>query len=152
MPFVYVEGERAGPSAVGILVPPGRRTLLIVRPRALDWDLLPVAPEAGVLGFWEVGRDFAPRLAAELARALEFGCGSRVDAIASPGGAGYQVRASVGRFVLVVCARIPGQVYQPLTFATVDEACTAVERVGKFLCPAAHAEQEIYLNNRHFER
>jgi len=150
MPFVYVEGERAGPSALGILVPPGRRTLVIVRPRGLDWDLLPVDPEAENLRFWEVGREFAPRLAQELARALEAGCANRVDAIAAPDGMGYQVRAGVGRFVLLLCARNPGQAYQALAFPTVSEACAAAERVAAVLAPASHAEQEIYLNTRHF--
>lgn len=152
MPFVYVEGERAGPSALGILVPPGRRTLVIVRPRNLAWDLLPVDPEAVGQRFWEVGREFAPRLAQELASALEAGGDNRVDAIAAPDGTGYQVRAGVGRFVLLLCARDPGQAYQPLAFATVNDACAVAERVAAILSPASHAEQEIYLNTRHFAR
>src|SRR5207302_3778230 len=39
-PLRRVEDAHAGPHAVGILVPPGRRTVVIVRPRALIWDLL----------------------------------------------------------------------------------------------------------------
>jgi hypothetical protein len=57
-PLRRVFGERSGPTALGILVPPGRRTVLILRPRALAWDLLlthpgPAAP------FRELGRDEA---------------------------------------------------------------------------------------------
>jgi hypothetical protein len=151
MPFVHVEGEQAGPSALGILVPPGRRTLLVVRPRPLDWDLLPLDPESAAPRFWEVGRDFAPRLAQELARALAAG-DNRVDAIAAPDSAGYHVRAGVGRFVLIVCARRPGQAYQPLVLDSVREACAVAEQVGRFVCPAPQAEQELYLNTRHFSR
>ena len=38
--FRRVDDDRAGPAAMGILVPPGRRTFLILRPRALAWDLI----------------------------------------------------------------------------------------------------------------
>ena len=41
--FRLVEAEKAGPMALGILVPPGPRTLLILRPRVLkELDLLVV--------------------------------------------------------------------------------------------------------------
>jgi hypothetical protein len=154
--FRHVAGDRAGPNALGILVPPGRRTLVIVRPRALDWDLLPVDPHAQAeLKFWELSGQFAPKLAREVVQALEAGAiqrGSRVEAIAAPDGAGYQVRAGIGDFVLLVCARVPGQAYRPLTFPTVAEACAAAERIGDVLCPAPHAEQEVYFNTQHFAR
>ena len=53
-----VEGDRAGPDALGILVPPARRTFVILRPRALPWDLLLLRdPEAEA--FRELGRDEA---------------------------------------------------------------------------------------------
>lgn len=157
-PFRLVAGDQAGPSALGILVPPGRRTLVIVRPRPLQWDLLPADPEAANgngLRFWEISREFAPRVAAELLHVLQQGSdsrGNRVEAIAAPDGLGYQVRASVGRFVLIVCERSPGRPYEPLIFATVAAACAAAERLGAFLCPAADAGQEVYLNMRHFSR
>ncbi len=156
MPFSRVQGERASPSALGILIPPGRRTMMIVRPRALDWDLLPVDPRANdEPHFWEVSREFAPRLAQEFLSALteegEPG-GNRVEAIAAPDGDGYQVRAGVGRFVLIVCGRVAGQPYQPLVFESVAEACAAADRISSFLCPARDAEQEVYLNTRQFSR
>ena len=50
-PLRRVEAGRAGPGALGILVPPGRPTVLILRPRALPWDLLLVrAGEGGEAG------------------------------------------------------------------------------------------------------
>ena len=155
MPFREVAGEQAGPAALGILVPPGRRTLVVVRPRALNWDLLPLDPQAAEgegPRFWEVGRAFAPRLAQELAGALQANHGSRIEPVAAPDGNGYQIRAGIGRFVLIVCARIPGQAYQPLLFATVADACTAAEQIEAFLAPATHADQELYLNTSHFSR
>ena len=35
-----VTGEEAGPAALGVLLPPGRQTFLILRPRGLTWDML----------------------------------------------------------------------------------------------------------------
>jgi hypothetical protein len=154
-PFRHVEGEAAGPAALGILVPPGRRTLVIVRPRALEWDLIPLDPgDEGESGerFWEMGREFAPRLAREIAAALEEGTSGRVEPVASPDGGGYQLRAGVGRFVLLACHRRAGQAYEPLRFATVAEACAAAEQVAAVLCPAAEAGQELYFNTRYFAR
>ena len=46
-PFRHVEGNQAGPNALGILLPPGRRTLVVVRPRSLAWDLIPLNPTPG---------------------------------------------------------------------------------------------------------
>ena len=37
--FRRVDDERAGSAALGILVPPSRRTFVILRPRSLEWDL-----------------------------------------------------------------------------------------------------------------
>jgi hypothetical protein len=150
-PFRRVEGSQAGPEAVGILIPPGRRTVLIVRPRALDWDLLPVPPlplNAARSPFWEVGHDQAEDLARRLGAALEEG--ARVEALAAADG--YEVRAAVGAYVLVACPRQPGQPYRTLRFATAGEAQQAAERIAGFLCPTANAGQELYFNARHFAR
>ena len=71
-PFRRVEGSQAGPSALGILLPPGRRTVVVVRPRGLDWDLLPLNPnENGGPRFWEAARIEAQDVAQRLYRALE---------------------------------------------------------------------------------
>lgn len=150
-PFRRVEGNQAGPSALGILLPPGRRTLVVVRPRSLDWDLLPLNPnENGGPRFWEAARIEAQDVAQRLYRALEASAaegGVRVDAIAAE--AGYEVRIAVGSFVLLLCGRIPGRPYEPHIFPTVSEALLAVERVATCLNPAGN-EQEVYLNTRNF--
>lgn len=157
MPFRRVEAEKAGPQALGVLVPPGKRTLIVIRPRALDWDLLPMGPLGegdAVPLFWEVSREQAPMLAERLLEALEAwasGGNGRVEAIASADGDGYQVRAAVGPFILIVCQRIPGQRYQPFLFDSVSEAQDAVDRLTPFLCPIA-SEQEAYFNTRNFAR
>ncbi|MGH9676480.1 MAG: hypothetical protein ACRD36_05205, partial [Candidatus Acidiferrum sp.] len=58
--FQRVDAGEAGPSALGILIPPGRRTILIVRPRHLEFDLVLMRPE-GQLGFCELTHDQASR-------------------------------------------------------------------------------------------
>ncbi len=47
-PFRRVEGEQAGPSALGVLVPPSHRTVLILRPRTLTWDLVLAQAGGGI--------------------------------------------------------------------------------------------------------
>ena len=72
--FVLVDGERAGPAALGVLAPPAARTLLILRPRALPWDLVLVAlgPESADPGpFLEVPHERAAPLVARLRETLE---------------------------------------------------------------------------------
>src|SRR6185503_10907751 len=74
MPFHKVDPKHASPHALGILVPHGAKTLVIVRPRALSWDLLPArwdgdgshAPE-----FCVFTRDEAAGAARRLLQALE---------------------------------------------------------------------------------
>jgi hypothetical protein len=72
--FRLVDGDRAGPRAVGLLAPPGRRTLVIVRPRALPWDLLVVHshPRTGpTTAFRDFGRAEAAAATEGLCRALD---------------------------------------------------------------------------------
>jgi hypothetical protein len=153
-PFRQVEGNQAGPNALGILLPPGRRTLVVVRPRSLEWDLIPLNPnENGGPRFWEVARIEAPDLAQRLYRALEQAAAAgdaRVDPLPALDGRGYEVRVSLGTFVLVVCTRCPGEPYRPHLFATVSEALAAAERIAPLLCPDADAEQPVYFNTRNF--
>ena len=152
-PFRRVAGDKAGPTALGILIPPGPRTLVLVRPRALDWDLLLLQP--GADGFWEMPRGEAAALAPEVQRSLEAAAadgGGRMELIPQASGAGYWVRAAVGRFTWLVCRRRPGQAYQAMTFATETDARAAAERLAAVLCPAAGGAQEIYFNTLHFTR
>lgn len=151
-PLRRVEDHRAGPSALGILVPPGRRTFLIVRPRSLSWDLLLSRPEA-MSTFQDFGHAEAGRLAHELFQALcqwSEGASGHVEEIACPDGGGFWVRVRVGAFALMVCARRPGQPYQPLAFADAETALSAAEQLRRILRPAANVEQEVYLNTLHF--
>ena len=151
-PLRRVEDHRAGPSALGILVPPGRRTVLILRPRSLSWDLLVSQLDApGV--FRELRREEGNASAEELYRALgnwSNGAAGRVEEIACPNGSGFWVRVSVGSFVLLACGREPGKAYRALTFPDADAALTAAGQIRSVLCPRIGIEQEVYLNTRHF--
>jgi hypothetical protein len=157
-PFRQVEGNLAGPQALGILVPPGRRTVVILRPRALDWDLLPVQADGNGgpgFAFWQGVPEKGGILARELFSALQEwtqGGLGRVEPVPAAGGTGYQVHAGVGRFVLITCARIPGAPYQPVVFPKVNEALSAAERITAVLCPTPDRNQEVYFNTANFAR
>ncbi len=153
-PLRRVEGHRAGPSALGILVPPGRRTYLILRPRALACDLLLLRPNS-VNTFRELPRGEADLLAHELFQALRQwsdGASGHVEEVAAPDGSGYWVRVHVGSFVLLMCGRQPGKPYQPLIFPDVETALSAAAQVRRILRPPANVEQEVYLNTLHFQQ
>ena len=126
--FCRVNGDQAGPAALGILMPPGRRTLLIVRPRALAWDLLVVrsSPKTGpTTTFRDFGREEAEAASEGLLLALEAwaaGGPGRIEAQATGAGDGWQVRAAVGVFPLLACPREPGRPYTPLVCAGRAEA------------------------------
>ncbi len=156
--FRRVDGEQAGPTAVGILVPPGRRTMIIVRPRSLSWDLLPARPLTARqprAAFLELPREEAGVLAQKLALALEAGHSNGTDPVEAfplPDAAGYWLQVAVGPLSLLVCLRAPGQPYRPQLFVTVEDARTAVEQLTGILFPAAGVEQELYFNTRNFAR
>jgi hypothetical protein len=151
-PLRRVEDHRAGSSALGILTPPGRRTFLILRPRSLAWDLLLLRPDS-THAFRELPRAEAQRLADELFKALRQwseGASGHVEEIACPEGHGYWLRVRVGSFALLLCARQPGQPYQPLVFPDDEAAFAAAAQLRGILRPPAHMEQEVYLNTTHF--
>ena len=151
-PLRRVEDHRAGPSALGILTPPGRRTFLIVRPRSLSWDLLLLRPDA-TNTFHELTREHAHRLAVELFQALRQwseGASGHVEELPCPDGGGYWLRVRVGSFALLLCGRRPGQPYQPLVFPDADTAFSAAGQLRGILRPPPHIEQEVYLNTTHF--
>ncbi len=151
-PLRRVEGSLAGPSALGILVPPGRRTFLILRPRALSWDLLLLRPES-VNAFREVSHVEADRLAHEMLQALRNwseGASGHVEEIACPDGSGFWLRVRVASFALLACRRQPGQPYSPYTFPDVETALMAATQVRKVLRPPDKIDQEVYLNTHHF--
>jgi hypothetical protein len=156
--FRRVEGSQAGPNALGILVPPGRRTAVIVRPRALAWDLLPLRTTSNggaETAFQEGSLEEAAKLARGVRGALEErtdGGLLRVEPIASAAGDGYEVRASLDNRTWIACRRAPGQPYQPMVFETLDEALHAAESLRAILSPESDANQELYFNTRHFAR
>lgn len=153
--FRRVEDSRAGPTALGILVPPGRRTLVILRPRALAWDLLALRTDAESVRspFADFGRDEAAGVARRLHGALESAAAaerSPLEAVAQP--AGFVVRLCAGEFAWVACERRPGQPYQPALFRDLDAAQEAVRRLAEFLWPGRDADQEYYFNTQNFTR
>jgi hypothetical protein len=137
--FRRVEADQAGPEALGILVPPGKRTFVILRPRALPWDAV-LCKGADDLTFAQLAHDEASAAAQGLYRALK----EREEVVA---GVGTHLHLLVGPFVLVVCARVPGQPYTPLSSAAAPDAA---ERFAAVLDP--EGEQELYFNVRFFER
>jgi hypothetical protein len=152
-----VADDRAGPAAVGILVPPSRRTFLIVRPRPLPFDLLVLADARGT-AFREFDHEQARRAAESLFDALgdwSGGGAGRVEETAAPGGAtngSRQLRVHVGPFHLLACDRRPGQPYVPFLFANAASAGAAADRLMALLRPPAGTEQEFYFNTRSFQR
>ncbi len=134
--FKRVEAEAAGPAALGILVPPGRRTFVILRPRALDIDLVLCRGE-GDPRPRDLAHDEASAAAQSLHRALREGM--RIEA-------GGHLWASGGGFFLVACRREPGRPYAPLESPS-EELALALRAT---VCP--EGEQELYFNVRHFER
>jgi hypothetical protein len=148
--FRRVEAEQAGLDALGILIPPARRTFVILRPRALPWDLLLSRQED--LAFRDLAHDEASAAAQGLYRALRdwvAGGPGSIDVLAADNG--FRLVARIGPFLLVACPRRPGQPYAALVCAESD-ARAAAERLGPILCPPADAEQEVYFNMRFFER
>ena len=146
--FRRVEAEQAGPAALGLLIPPSRRTVLILRPRLLAWDL--VLAQAGG-GFREMNREEAEHVAYQVAAALEV-AGGYVEPVYSLDQGRSWLRVRIGCYALTVCARLPGQPYQPLLLAGAEAVRVAVEALTKLLHPSADVEQEIYLNTRNFTR
>jgi hypothetical protein len=153
-----VEARHAGPAALGILLPPGPRTVLILRPRSLPWDLLLVRGGAdGEPGtpFLHLESEEGPAMAEGLLRALQrwaAGGAGKVEAAHAADGDGFWVQAQVGAFPLIACERRPGQPYRPAPFATPAEAERAAAAVAAALCPADGTGPEVYLNTRHFGR
>lgn len=150
--FRRVEADQAGPTAVGILVPPAKRTFVIVRPRALPWDLVLCQPTDD-LTFQALDHSEASAMAQAIHRALrewsEGGMGG-IESIAVNRGAQW-LRLRLNGLVLLVCSRNPGQPYAPLTCPP-DESPCIIDRLTRYLCPAAGVEQEVYFNVRFFER
>jgi hypothetical protein len=157
-PFRCLDGSDAGPEAVGILVPPSRRTLVLLRPRAVEYDLVPVRSPGGNGArslFAEMDHAAASRASQELFRALEAWAGGgpgQVEPVPTSGGEGFVVEARVGTFALLACPRRPGQAYQPAVFPGIEEARDLAARLQGILCPPPGTTRELYFNTRSFSR
>lgn len=150
-PFRTVAGARAGTAALGILVPPGARTLIVVRPRALRFDLVVVVRETGTETFLETDRVQAGLAAQQLSRVLMAGdTPPRLEAIETQGG--YWVRVQLARWAMLACPREPGQAYRPTVFSTLAEAQEQADLLRDALCPPPDAERELYTNLSQFGR
>jgi hypothetical protein len=150
--FQHVDDRRAGPEAVGILVPPGRQTFVILRPRALPWDLV-LSRDGVSLNFREIYRDEAPRAVEAVKRALEAwadgGPGEIVDHSTE---GGQLVRCKLGELCFIVCERLPGKPYAPHVFVDKDQARDATASLLTVLHPTPDTVRELYCNTRHFEK
>ncbi len=155
-PFRKVDPQFAGPSALGILVPPGNTTLVILRPRGLDWDLLPARWTGEVATppvFCEFGRDEAAQVARQISSALADAALAGKNPLETFGKAEvqeYQIWVRAGEFFWIPCRSRPGQPYVPVIFTAKDEAENAARRLAPFLHPAADAGQEYYFNTQKF--
>ena len=153
--FRRVDDHRAGPKALGILVPPGQRTVVILRPRALDWDLLPIRYDRGVeSGFCNFDREEAAGVARRLQQVLERSRAGEqeVQVVNNPAGDGFLIWVPLLDLFWMLCPRVPGRPYEPCVFASGAEAETAVKRLSLVLWPPANTDQEYYFNTQNFSR
>jgi hypothetical protein len=150
-PVRRVAGQEAGPNAIGILTPPGRRTVVILRPRALPWDLLLAqSPEqnGAALLFREIGHLEAPGLTQNLYRILEKHAAT-ADVAAHQAG-GFCVVLLAGAYRLILCPRKPGTAYRPAVFASEQDARVISDQVAAAFRPVTGAALELYFNTRQF--
>lgn len=140
--FVRVEADLAGPSALGLLVPPGRRTFVVIRPRSLSLDLLlcrsPDDPSPLQLSSAE-----AQATVQAVYRLLRDG-GRVATMLANEG---TSPRITVGPHAFAVCPRAEGKPYAPMAAAP-EEAQAAITSLLAVLSP--EGEQEAYFNTRFF--
>jgi len=155
--FRRVDADRAGPRALGILVPQGEQTLVIVRPRPLAWDLLPARwnGDSGTApAFCRFTREEAAAAARRLHHFLET-CvsdgGNPIETFGDVQGRRFQVWLRGDEYFWILCRRAPGQAYQPIVFASQEEASQAALQLVAFLWPDRDANQELYFNTQRVE-
>ena len=152
--FVRVDQKQASPNAIGILIPHGVKTLVIVRPRSLTWDLLPArwdqdtnhAPQFSLFT-----RDEAASVARGLVKSLEAAVtqGSNpVQTFGAAQGERRQIWVRTELFVWIACRRAPGEAYQPMLFASSEDAIREGEKLAEVIWPAIDKRQEYYFNTQ----
>ena len=154
MPLRRVDSRQASGAAVGILVPPGARTFVVVRPRGMTWDLLPVrwdGDPAMPPAFASFGREEAAVVARRLAKSLEDRDLAGVCPLETLGReASFQVWLREGELNWLLCERIPGQAYRPLVFATLAAAQAAATQLQPLVHPGPNRIQDYYFNTQNF--
>lgn len=154
MPFKRVDAKLASAVALGILVPPGARTFVVVRPRGMTWDLLPVrwtgnpseAPE-----FASFDRDEAALAARKLAKSLEDRDAAGRCPLETLGREpSFQVWLRDDDLNWLLCERIPGQPYRPLVFPSLEAAAAAAARLTPLVHPGPERIQDYYFNTQNF--
>ena len=154
--FRRVEPQHAGPKALGILVPPGTRTVVILRARPLAWDLLAATwngDPATAPAFCAFGRDEAAHVARRLQQALEDAAARGVNPVETLGDArdqSFQVWVRAAELFWIPCRKTAAQNYEPLLFNNRDEARQAGEALARIVWPGADADQEYYFNTQQF--
>ena len=154
--FTRVEPQHAGPNALGILVPPGTKTLVIVRPRALERDLLPARWDGDAAHppqFCRFSRDEAANVARRFVKELEAAVTQGVNPVESFGDAQrqrLQIWLRTDEFVWIMCKRTQGQLVEPIVLASPEEAAQEADRLAGLLWPASDVNQEYYFNTQNF--
>lgn len=153
--FARIDAKRAGPQSLGILVPHGPKTLVIVRPRSLPWDLLPARWD-GDRGkppqFCVFSRDEAAAVARRFVTHLESASKAGAYPLESFGDAQagrLQMWLRTDEFVWIVCKRAPGEAYQPILFTSLEELTYAEEMIARYVCPAPESTQTYYFNTQY---
>ena len=149
--FRCVEARDAGPAALGVLSPPGRRTYLILRPRA-PWDLVLLQPGHSSV-FHELDRDEATAAAAE-SPALEEWAAAAPAASKRPTHRRGRASGSMSTPGRSLCCCAPARPASRIRrrFGDAESAGAAVAELVSVLHPPAGAQQELYFNTRHFLR
>ncbi len=151
-----VEPKFAGPSAMGVLVPMGANTIVVVRPRALAWDLLPARWDGDASvppRFCSFSRDQAAKMARRFIADLEAARKSNRDPVETFGNVEsgeLQIWVRLEEVVWIACNRQAGQAYKPATFATSADAIQAAMQIRQIVHPALDEEQEYYFNTQSF--
>lgn len=148
--FRRVDPKHASDSAIGILIPFGARTPVILRLRALGIDLLPArwdGDPAHPPTFCVFSRDEAAGVARRLVHSLESAATCPVQTFG--GSEAVQIWLRTDELVWIACRSSGGHAYQPLTFATLDDATREAEKIVPLVWPLDRV-QEYYVNTQNF--